>query len=221
MLDREFLELASSPGAAGVFRTDSSRRVLAILGNVASEGAREQRHYLTFIIRSSALTNLALGVREGGTIEWDKWKGEVAIIERPPSITVNLRVEGSRVFILGMRGAQKGETCFKIYDFSPGARKEQQSVGYTSRQATLTGMPSAWMPLKSWKVSGDAVVMLDVRRSNSLRACLVFRLTVGNTGPPGSSSAHHRHCLVYLNLHRARGVDGYKRIPQMCYSVPT
>jgi hypothetical protein len=221
VLNRNTLEISSSPGATGVFRTDSSRRVLAISGRVTSGRVKGRRRYMTYIIHSSALTNLTLGVREGGTVEWEEWKEEVVTFERPARLSVSVQVEGSRVFILGERGTPKGQADFTIHDFSPGARKGQRSLPYTSQQIILTSMPSTLWPQTSWGVSGDAVTLLDVRHLNSSCTFPVSRLTIGMSGSPGNIVATHRHCLVHLILHRARGVDFYTRIFQMCYPVPT
>ena len=196
--------IASSPGAMGVFHTDPSQRVVAISGRVASIAGVKKRRHLTFVLRSSALIGLALGERRGGTIEWEKWKGEVVTIDHPSSrLSVNVQVEGSRVFI---QETLKGEVGFTIYDFSPGARKEQRDHPYTSQRIMLTGTPSAWWPQKSWEVSGDAIVLFEVGDLNILHNFLVFRLTTGIFGSPGDSGAFHRHCLVRLNFRRAAGV---------------
>jgi hypothetical protein len=217
VLRKNLLEISSSPGATGVFRTDSSRRVLAISGRVTSGGVGNRRCYLTFIIRSSALTNHTLGVREGGTVEWEKWKEGVVIVERSPRFLASVQVEGSRVFILGDRGAPKGQADFIIYDFSPGARKGQRNLSYTSQQITLTGTPSILRPQTSWGVSGDAVFRLDVRHLNSSRTCPVSRLTVGISGSPGNIVAPHCHCLVHLNLHQTTGMGFGSSARLHCY----
>lgn len=186
-----------------MFRTDSSRRVLAISGRVTTEeGTRRRRRFVTFVIHSSALTSLALGEKRGATIEWEKWKGKVTTVDRSSRLPY-VEVEGSQVFILGKRVSQETGTDFTctVHDFSPGARKEQGNPPYISQQLTLTTTRlSTWWPQRSWEVSGNTVVLLDVRDLNCVRAYLVLRFIPGTSGSPGNRGALHRHFLVYLNL---------------------
>lgn len=199
----DYLEIASSPGAAGVFRTDPSQRVLAFSGRVTTEeGSRKQRHYLTFVVRSSALTSLALGEREGTTIKWEKWQGKVTTLDRSSHLS-EVRVEGSRVFILEDQTYPRGKVRFTVYDFSPGAHKEQNSLPYASQRIKLTR--SDGLPQSSWEVSGDSSVLFDVSDLNFIHTCLVSKSTPGTYGPPGNCAALHRHCLVPLNPRRVMG----------------
>ena len=156
--------MASSPGVAGVFRTDSSRRVLALSGLVTITGGDgRQRQHLTFVVCSSVLINLALGERPGVMIEWERWKEKVEIIDESSRLSI-VRVEGSQVFILEELWFLNGGVGFKVYDFSPGARKDQRSLPYTLQHIALTTTPSARRrPPRPWGVSGDTVLLLEVR----------------------------------------------------------
>ena len=178
--------ITSSPGAMGVFRADPSRRVLAISGRVASVTGAHKRYHSTFVIRSSALIGLALGEKGGGTIEWEKWGREGVTIDHSPSrISVNVLVEGSRVFI---QETLKGEVGFTVYDFTPGARKEQSGRPYTSRRIMLIETPTVWWPQQTWEVSGDAVVLFEVRDLSFFfyTTALCSNRLQGYPGPPAT-----------------------------------
>lgn len=202
ILHKAYLEVSSGPGAAGVFRLDSSRRLVAILGRVVTEERRER--HLTFVIPSSVLISLALGERRGATIEWEKWKGKVATLEQSSRFSI-MWVEGSRVFILGEEGQEAG---FTVYNFSPGARKGQKSPPYTSQRLAPAVPPPAWY--RSWEVSGDTVVLIDVCDLTFyfiLHACLILI--------PGKTGVIHRCCLVHLNLHRLVRVVSVLSVPTL------
>lgn len=152
-----------------MFRADPLRRVFAITGCVTeAAGVRKRRRNVTFVARSSALIDLALSERRGTTIEWEKWKGELTAVE-PPSRVSSVRVEGSRVFVLGEQGSLSGEARFTIYNFSPGARKGQRDLPYTKQDFMITATQSVLEPHKSWEVSGDSLILLDVR---DLKFCI-------------------------------------------------
>jgi hypothetical protein len=199
-LDTRLFELESVSGAMGTFRTDSSREVFAISGPVTKEGGMRRRRHLTFVVSSSALTSLVLGERRDATIEWEKWKGKVTTIDRALSPSV-VQVDGSRVFLLGEPASREGKTGFTVFDFCPGARKEQRSLTYTEQDIALIGPPSLPWP-QLWEVSGDTVVLFDVRDLDFVCTRLVLRLTPEICGFPVNTGALHPHRLVYVNLDR-------------------
>lgn len=194
ILGRDTFVIGSSPGATGAFRTDSSRRVFTISGCVTTtrRGVRGGRHHLTFVIQSSALTSLVLREERGVKIEWEKWKGTVTTIDRRVSRFSVAVVEGSRVFIL-----EEKESRFTVYDFSPGAGKDQRSPQYTLHHIALTTIVPMLSFQRSWKVSGDNFVLLTVSDLNFVHTCLIFGSTSEFPGS-GDSGALHRHYLVHL-----------------------
>ena len=184
--------MTTSAGATGVFSTDSSQRVLAISGFMATEGFRKRQGF-TFVIRSSALISLALEEGRGATIEWQKWKEKVTVFDR--SCRSIVHVEGSRVFTL--ERPLGGEANFVVYDFSPGARKERGNPPYTSQHLRLADTPPIPQTHCWFEISGNTLVLLDVRDSNFVLTRPVFRLV------PELSTfrKHHRRHLLCLNIH--------------------
>jgi hypothetical protein len=200
MVTENIGEAVGVSGAMGTFRTDQSREVFAISGPVTTEGARRRRRHLTFVVSSSALTSLALGEGRDATIEWEKWKGKVTTIDRALSSSV-VQVDGSWVFLLGERVSREGKTGFTVHDFCPGTRKAQRSLPYTEQDVALISPPSHVWP-QLWEVSGDTVVLFDVRDLDFVCTRLLFRLTPEICGFPVNNEALHPHCLVHVNLHR-------------------
>lgn len=180
---------------------DSSQRVLAFLGcAVTREGRRTQRHYSSFVVRSSALTSLALQEDQGPTIEWEKWRGEATVVDIGAEFST-MQVEGSRVFVVGMQEQAEDEVPLTVYNFSLGARKKQGNPPYTLQHLGLTLPQLTPQGPGTWKVSADTVVLFDVRWFDFVYPCLVLRLTPGLFGSPGRRMVHHRHHLVSLNLY--------------------
>ena len=194
---KSYTDLVSSPGATGVFHTDSSERVVAIsMRMVTKEGDKKQRHHLTFMVRSSALVSLALRERWGAMIEWEKWKGEATMINRGSRVSF-AQVEGSRAFFLIERKFQGDEISLMVYHFSPGARKEQGNMPYTLRHFNFNVTPLVGQRYRSWRVSGDTVVLFDVRGLNFVHARLVLRLTSATWKYPEplALQCYHLVCL--------------------------
>lgn len=196
---KTYTDLVSSPGAIGVFHTDSSQRMLAIsMRMVTREGDKKQRHNFTFMVYSSALISLALRERWGATIEWEKWKEKATMINRGSRVS-STQVEGSRAFFLVERKSQGDEVSLMVYHFSPGARKEQGNLPYTLRYFNFNVTPSVGQRYRSWRVSGDTVVLFDVRDLNFVHTCLVLRLSPATWRYP-KPLALQRHHLVCLKL---------------------
>jgi hypothetical protein len=129
---------------------------------VTKEGDKRKRHHFTFMVNSSALVSLALRERWGAMIGWEKWEEKVTVINRGSRVSF-AQVEGSRVFFLVERKSQGDEVSLMVYHFSPGARKEQGKMPYTLRYFNFNVTPLVGQRHRSWKVSGDTVVLFDVR----------------------------------------------------------
>lgn len=163
---RAYTEIVSSPGATGVFHTDSSQRVLAIsMRVITKEGGKKLRCHITFMVHSSALVSLAKRERWGATIGWEKWKEKTSMINRGSRVSF-AQVEGSLVFFLVERKSQGDEVSLMVYNFSPSAHKEQLKQPYTLQYFNFNITPLVGQRYRSWRVSGDTVVLFDVRGFN-------------------------------------------------------
>ncbi|KAF9790397.1 hypothetical protein BJ322DRAFT_1036166 [Thelephora terrestris] len=154
IFDKQRIEMTTSPGATGVFNMDSSQRILAISGCMAAKGVWK---WFAFVIRSSALTSLALGASRGATIKWQKWKEQTTTVEWLSRRCI-VQVEGSRVFILRRLFLEGKFDLTVVYDFSRGARKEQRS---TSLHLPLVGMPRVLKTHDWLAISGNTVILLE------------------------------------------------------------
>ena len=199
VMNASHVSVASSSGAAGVFHTDPSRTVLAIsVGIVTKERDEEQQHYFTFVVRPSILIGLASRECRGIWIGWEEWKEKATMINRCSHPTFPL-VEGSRVFFFMGQESRGDEGHLVVYHFSPGAHKERGNMPYTSRHFNFNITPSVGQRSKWWEVSGDTVVLFDVRSLKFIRARLVLKSTPATWGCP-KCPVLQRHHLVCLNL---------------------